>query len=193
MSVAPCSSCVRNLLWVIVASAAIGILVARPSDAAMWLRITVDRAFAQTPAAVTVTTLVMYGQTQCVDDPQASIAPNGTWYSAGSTPSEPSFRLVAYPAGRPDAAQDIALVHRAVDSPYWDGTVTFPAAGTWTVRMVKPNWGNAESETERCAGARIDVAVADGPASIPPPGLIALAIALVAVGVALVVRRTIRG
>ena len=139
----------------------IGALFAQPATAAMWLRITVDHAVAGAPTPITVTTLVMYGQALCADDPQASIVPNGTWYSgSGSAPSEPSFRLVAYPAGRPSATLAIPLRHRAVDSAYWDGSVTFPSAGPWTVRMAQPNWGTAESETERCAGARVDVQVA---------------------------------
>jgi hypothetical protein len=139
----------------------IGALFAQPAAAAMWLRISVDHAVAGAPASITVTTFVMYGQALCADDPQASIVPNGTWYSgSGSAPSEPSFRLIAYPAGRPSTAMVIPLTHRAVDSAYWDGSVSFPSSGPWTVRMAQPNWGTAESEAERCAGARIDVPVA---------------------------------
>jgi hypothetical protein len=156
----------------------------------MWLRITVDRPVAGAPAAITVTTLVMYGQALCADDPQASIAPNGTWYSgSGSEPTEPSFRLIAYPAGRPSAVLTIPLRHRAVDSPYWDGSMSFPSAGTWTMRMAQPNWGVAESDTERCAGARVDVQVASASAErlgwpwlLGAAGFVALVAALLALG-----------
>ena len=149
----------RASVWLLVLSA--GLVLAQPAAGAMWLRITVDHPVAGTPAPITVTTLVMYGQALCVDAPQASIVPNGTWYSgSGSEPSEPSFRLIAYPTGRPNAVMAIRLTHRAVDSAYWDGSVSFPSSGSWTIRMAQPNWGDAESETERCGGARVDVQVA---------------------------------
>lgn len=148
----------------------VALAVAQPAAAAMWLRIQVGPAVAGTATPVTVTTLVMYDQL-CIGDPSASPVPNGIWYSSGPTPSEPTFRLIAYPADRPDGAMPIALTHRAVDSPYWDGSVTFPSAGGWTVRMAQPNWGTAESELERCAGARIDVAVLPGPSERTPDAL----------------------
>jgi hypothetical protein len=109
---------------------------------------------------VTLTTFYLT-ERLCAADPQASPIVNGTWYSgSGTAPSEPSFRLVAYPAGRPTASLPVPLVHRAVDSPYFDGTMTFPSPGAWIVRIVDPHWGDPESEAERCGGARIDVQVA---------------------------------
>ncbi|MDP9245122.1 MAG: hypothetical protein M3O64_00575 [Chloroflexota bacterium] len=162
------------------------LLVAQPAAAAMWVRIDVAGPVAAgAPTKVTVTTLYLT-QTLCTDDPQASPIVNGIWYSgSGSAPSEPSFRLAAYPAGRPGASTTISLTHRAVDSPYFDGTMTFPSAGTWTVRMVAPNWGGAESEAERCAGARIDVQVAPALAERAPWPWLGAAALFVALAVVL--------
>lgn len=169
---------------------AILLLSAAPALAAMWLRIEVaGPVVAGVAANVTVTTLVMYDQ-RCVTDPGASRVPNGVWYSSGAAPTEPEFRLVAYPAGHPDQEARIPLTHRAPDSPYWDGSVRFPAPGMWTVRMAMPYWGTRESDAERCAGARIDVSVSDahsGPAPDPMPFLIG-AVAL-ALGAGLAARR----
>jgi hypothetical protein len=150
---------VRSYARACVIALGLFVLTAQAVSAAMYLRIAVDSPIAGVPAKVTVTTLVMTAPL-CISDPRASPIPNGTWYTGGDAPSEPSFRLVAYPAGRADASIEIPLTHRAVDSAYWDGTVTFSTAGPWIVRMSEPNWGVAESETERCAGARTDVVVA---------------------------------
>ena len=163
---------------------------AAPALAAMWLRIEVaGPVVAGVPAPVIVTTLVMFDQ-RCVTDPGASPVPNGVWYSSGAAPTEPEFRLVAYPAGHPDQEARIPLTHRAPDSPYWDGTVTFPAPGMWTVRMAMPSWDTPESDAEHCAGARIDVYVSDahpGPAPDPKPFLIGAAV--LALGAGLAARR----
>ncbi|HEY8807946.1 MAG TPA: hypothetical protein VIN70_10235 [Candidatus Limnocylindria bacterium] len=169
------------------------LFVAQPAAAAMWVRIEVEGPVAAgTPANVKVTTFYLT-QNVCIDDPRASPIVNGIWYSgSGTAPSEPSFSLVAYPAGRPDASLRIPLTHRAVDSPYFDSTVTFPSAGSWIVRMADPHWGDAESETERCAGARIDVQVALASAEHAPwpwIGAAALVVALVAALLALDQRR----
>jgi len=161
------------------------LLASAPVAAAMWLRLEVaGPVVAGAPAAVTVTTLVMY-ENACVGDPNASAVPNGVWYSGGSTPSEPTFRLVAYPAGRPDEQLRIPLTHRAADSPFWDGSVTFPTAGPWTIRMAEPYWGTPESDIERCAGARIDVFVNGAPSGREPdPAALLAGAALLGLGAA---------
>lgn len=158
---------------------------AQPAAAAMWVRIDVAGPIVVgTPTKVTVTTFYL-NQPLCTDDPQASPIVNGVWYSgSASAPSEPALRLVAYPAGRPNASIPIALSHRAVDAPYFDGALTFPSAGPWIVRMAEPNWGDAESDTERCAGARIDVQVGAAradPVSWTWPGGASLLVAFAAV------------
>ncbi len=120
-------------------------------EAAMWLRIEVQSApTAGEPAAVTVTTGYLT-EPLCGDDLRAVLIPNGVWYTSDSR------------APRPDRAIPIALAKRGAESPYWDGRVTFPEGGRWTLRMAFPHWGFPESETERCAGARIDVDVAASP------------------------------
>jgi hypothetical protein len=164
------------------------LLVAQPAAAAEWVRIEVAGPVAAgTPAKVTLTTFYLT-QHLCAYDPQASPIVTGTWYSGGAGPTEQSFSLIAYPAGRPDASVAIPLTHRAVDSPYFDGTATFPSPGAWIVRVAGPqHWGDPESEIERCSGARIDLQVApagaEGPAW-PWVGAVAALVGLVAVLVA---------
>lgn len=170
----------------------LALALARPAAGAMWLLIQVGPAVAGTPTMVTVTTLLA---DRCIDDPQASLEPNGIWYSSangGMTPSEPSFRLIAYPAGHPDSAIDVPLAHRTADSPYWDGAVSFPTAGRWTMRMAEPHWGTAESEIERCAGARVDVAVLPRAAPAAPDALpFIVAAAGLGLGASLVARQIV--
>ena len=169
------------------------LLTAVPAGAAMWLRIEIAQpAVAGVPAALKLTTLVMYTH-DCIGDPGALPVPNGVWHSfADASPSESTFKLVAYPAGRRDAAMPVPLTHRAVDSPFWDGSITLPTPGSWTVRMAEPDWGTAESE--RCAGARIDVMVAPAAAERGADGWLAAAGAVVLASViGLVAWRVRRG
>ena len=162
----------------------------------MSLRIQVDGPVVVGIAArVTVTTFAPTSQ-RCADDPQSSHRVVGTWYmGGGAEPSDPVFRLIAHPADRPDSATDIPLAKRAKDSPYWDGTMTFPSAGEWTLRMAEPHWGQPYSEEERCAGARATIHV-ENPASDTPVtalliGVSAAAIcAAIALGFAVRRRRT---
>jgi hypothetical protein len=164
------------------------LLVVQPATAAEWVRIEVAGPVAAgTPAKVTLTTFYLTQQL-CAYDPQASPIVTGTWYSGSGGPTEQSFSLIAYPGGRPDASVAIPLTHRAGDSPYFDGTATFPSPGAWIVRVAGPqHWGDPESEIERCSGARIDLQV--GPAGGDAPawpwvGAIAVLVGLVAVFVA---------
>ena len=63
---------------------------------------------AGTPSNVTVTTFYLTQQL-CAGDPRASPVVTGTWYSgSGAVPSAPSFKLVAYPVGHPNASVAIA-------------------------------------------------------------------------------------
>lgn len=161
------------------------LLAAQPAAAAMWVRIEVAGPVAVgLSAKVTLTTFYLTQQL-CAYDPQASPIVTGTWYSGAGGPTEQSFSLIAYPAGRPNASVAIPLTHRAADSPYFDGAARFPSPGAWIVRVAGPqHWGDPESEIERCGGARIDLqvapAVAEGPAW-PWVGAVTLFVGLVAV------------
>jgi hypothetical protein len=152
---------VVRVVAILLLALGLGLLVAQPTAAAAWVRIAVaGPVVAEGPAKVTLTTFYLT-EKLCAYDPQASPIVTGTWYSgSGTEPSEMSFSLIAYPAGQPNASIAIPLTHRAVNSPYYDGAVRFPSPGAWIVRVAEPHWGEAESEAERCGGARIDVQVA---------------------------------
>lgn len=123
-------------------------------DAAMVVRISVDPSppIVGEPARVTVVTLAPFSQ-HCVDDPDADMRPWSDWH-----PSPVRLDLRASGAGQ---SLDVALVQRGADPAYWDGELNFPAAGTWTLRMVYPQWGGGSASEERCAGARVTVEVSD--------------------------------
>lgn len=137
------------------AVAACLVLLATQATGAMALRMTIDPAqpVVGQPARVTVLTLAPFSD-HCVNDPVADMRPWWDWNGDGG--KDLRFDLKAFQA---DRGVDIPLMRRESDLAYWDGTVAFPAAGEWTVRMVRPLWSGGAAAGEACAGSRISVTV----------------------------------
>jgi hypothetical protein len=114
---------------------------------------------------VTVATLVS-STSYCVDDPRARLQPWSEWYGFAGPVNDFGFRLQAFHG---DDALDIPVQQRADDRAYWDGSIVFPAAGAWVIRMVYPQWSGGGAAGEACAGARINVLVR-GSDGLPEPG-----------------------
>jgi hypothetical protein len=167
------------------------LVFASAGHAAMWLRITVDpaRPLAGDPAHVTVVTLV--NSSSCVTDPTADARPWSDWNGDGG--KDLRFELKAFQA---DRSIDIPLTRRANDPAYWDGTVSFPAAGEWTVRMVYPEWSRGAAAGEECAGARTTVAVRPSSSvlgtSTDVPVALVVAIAAIALALGCIVLLRVR-
>lgn len=120
----------------------------------MAIRITVDPAspVVGEPARVSVVTLAPFSE-HCVDDSRADMRPWSDWY-----PKESPLRF-DLKTFRGETVIDIPLRQRDADRAYWDGVVTFPVAGRWTLRMVYPEWARGDPTGEECAGARITALV----------------------------------
>ncbi|MGH2367721.1 MAG: hypothetical protein ACRDI2_05930 [Chloroflexota bacterium] len=105
------------------------------------------------PARVAVQTVFIYGAT-CVDDPRADVRP-----AVLGTPGvrDDTLQLVATgPAGTEEIPFRVPGL--AADPTRWEGTVTLPAPGQWTLRMVRPSWPGDRSGG-RCSGSAIEVTV----------------------------------
>lgn len=152
---------VRTLLVVGLALAAL-VIAGGSAAGAMWLRMAVLPAepIAGRPAHVAVRTLAMFGGT-CVNDPAADARPWWDWNGNGGR--DLRFELKAFQG---DRTIDIPLTRRASDLSYWDGSVTFPTSGDWTLRMVSPLWSGGMTAGEECAGSRLTVLVRSSP-SLP--------------------------
>jgi hypothetical protein len=138
-------------------AAALGIAFssrAGSADAAMAVRIVVTPSQPAVNAPVTVSVLTLAPFTEkCVDDPTADYRPWSDWYS-----SDGSLGLVQA-AHHGTAPIDVALVQREANPAWWDGKISFPTPGEWTLRMARPTWAQAGADAEACAGARMTVRV----------------------------------
>jgi hypothetical protein len=103
----------------------------------------------------------------CWDDPAASPIPIAKWHSGGA-PDELRLQLEAL---GPEATQVVApLTKRSSDGAYWDGAITFPAAGEWKVVVIFANQASPNPRYKavsdainnagrRCGGFERDVTV----------------------------------
>lgn len=150
------------LLFVPLVAVVLLVLTGSGGEAAMWLRMTIDPAepVVGSSAHVTVLTLANFNSS-CINDPAADARPWWDWNGNGGR--DLRFDLKAFQA---DRAIDIPLTRRDSDPAYWDGSITFPAPGEWTVRMVYPLWSGGVAAGEECAGARINVVARSSP-SLP--------------------------
>ncbi len=163
------------------------VLLTTQAAGAMSLRMSVDPAQPEVgqPARVSVLTLAPFSN-DCVNDPRADMRPWWDWNGNGG--KDLRFDLKAFQA---DRVLDIPLTRRESDPAYWDGSVAFPAAGEWTVRMVSPLWAGGAAAGEECAGSRITVMVRSGSmpstttASAGPALAAALAVLMLGIGGAL--------
>jgi hypothetical protein len=144
------------------------VILGSQADGAMWLRMTVDpsQPIVGQSAHVIVLTMANFNN-NCINDPAADARPWWDWNGNGG--KDLRFDLKAFQA---DRVVDIPLTRRESDPAYWDGSVAFPAAGEWTVRMVYPLWAGGAAAGEECAGSRITVTVRS---SSSPPGTSTLA------------------
>ncbi len=113
------------------------LILASPALAKMWVRTSLDPPTPQVGGNTHVTALTFYlTSNHCWDDPAASPIPHATWY--GGATVGPDQRALELRASGP-ASSDlvIPLMQRASDPAYWDGAVVFPAAGEWTLRVVR--------------------------------------------------------
>jgi hypothetical protein len=140
------------------------VLLATPASAAMWMRITLDPDVPTAGQATRVSVLTFtLSQNRCWDDSAASPIPVSTWFGSGRTPGSLALELVA----RGPTPQDlhVPLAQRRDNGAYWDGTITFPDVGEWTllVRSVGSplNWATADTSGNRCAGLVRTVRVTD--------------------------------
>jgi hypothetical protein len=177
----------------VVASAVLLVALATDAAAALWVRITLDPASPQVGKATRVSVLTFYlTQELCADDPGATAVPYAVQGMAFG-----EFIIEAYGPGTPPERVLVYLSRRASDPTYWDGSVTFPSPGQWTLRMVHPSWSEPYTE---CAGAKKVVTVlpsAPPQAGVGWPGLDPLVIILSAVtaaaGVMIIVAQAGRG
>jgi len=144
-----------------------------PADASMWVRTALDPAAPQVGRTVTVTVLT-FSQVGtsglCWDDPAVSPVPSARWYSGGSEPAQLQLKLFA--AGPGSELVEASLAQRPGDGAYWDGSIVFPAAGEWTLRvslMGAPL--GSEQPWERCGGfARTVMVYSAGPGMLAAAG-----------------------
>jgi hypothetical protein len=127
------------------------------ADAAMAVRIVVtpSQPAVNARATVSVLTLAPFSE-RCVDDPTADYRPWSDWNTGGMP-----LRLVLQASQPGTEPIDLSLDRRDGDPTWWDGKITFPAPGEWTLRMSHPTWAQAGADAEACAGARITVRVSD--------------------------------
>lgn len=135
--------------------------LATNAAAALWVRITLDPASPRVGEAAQVSVLTFYlTQDLCVDDPRAIPVP--------TVVSDITFSEFILEASGPSAPPERVLVYlsrRASDPTYWDGPITFPSPGQWSLRMVRPGFPEPYAE---CLGAKKVVTVL--PSALPRTG-----------------------
>jgi hypothetical protein len=135
----------------------------------MWMRITLDpeNPIAGQPVRVSVLT---FSQTssRCWDDPRASPIPISRWYGAGGI-VDLDLQVLAQSPGADQLTTRLA--QRPGSSAYWDGTITFPSAGEWTLYTQIAGQNQPPGEASRCGGFERTVRVfgGDEPISIRAP------------------------
>jgi len=150
----------------IVASLLLLLAATADASAALWVRIALAPASPTVGEATRVSVLTFYfnqrtatGQVPCANDPLATPIPYVVQgQTLGNFELEASTDSLAEPIV-------VLLSRRATDPTWWDGSLTFPRPGRWTLRLVYP--GSPEPYTE-CAGFKAAVTVL--PARLPTTG-----------------------
>src|SRR6266568_4069400 len=129
-----------------------------PVEAVLWTRISV---VPETPQQAQSTQLAIYtfrlDDQQCWNDPSAKPVPIDitVWATTGDLP----FRGLQLVATGPGSQRIVVpLTSRRTDNSYWDGTITFPSAGTWTLQVGFV--GAAQPLEDQCSGYIRTVTVA---------------------------------
>jgi len=116
---------------------------------ALWVRIGVEpeRPAVGQVARVTVQTLLVEGAS-CLDDPSARVTPTVAYTGAdtgGPFLDHMELRSVGAAIDPPVTVQ---VTRRADDPTIWEGTVVFPTAGRWLLRMFTPSWPGAPGRAQ---------------------------------------------
>lgn len=155
-SMSPRSSAWRRRLLVAAIISVVALIVA-PSllHAALWVRISIapNQPSAGEPVHVRVQTVVVW-EAQCLDDPSADVTPIAAYTGTnGATLDMMQLAAIGPDPGTPLLA---SVIRREDDPTMWEGSIVFPAAGPWTLRMARPYWPVGSGT---CTGAEIQVTV----------------------------------
>jgi hypothetical protein len=131
----------------------------------MWMRISLDpeNPIAGQPVRLSVLT---FSQTssRCWDDPRASPIPISRWYGAGGV-VDLDLHVLAQSPGADQLTTRLA--QRPGSGAYWDGTITFPSAGEWTLYTQIAGQNQPPGEGSRCGGFERTVRVFGDSEPIP--------------------------
>jgi hypothetical protein len=147
-----------------------------PALSALWMQISVNPSTPTVGQSVKVTVLTFsfsaltdsMRQNVCWDDPRITPTPVAKWYTGGDSPTSLDLEMVVLNSSQ---RFTVPLVQRPGNGAYWDGTITFPSGGEWTLYTKTAGAPATPTSADRCIGVVRTVDVQPmGPVASPKAG-----------------------